>query len=260
MAPPRGWQDLLTPRPSPSPSPSPMTGPRPVSTPASFQTRLGPIARDLSRTSAVDGLPTPEGYWGEEAASGARAWLPGTPPLRLPFTLPFPGPNCRRAARHSNGGGAGLQAGARRERARRTRSRPHCQPPDCTSAPHSPAPPPRGSPWVPRGPAALTRIYRQERRHLGGGLRELSSRGEDPGPEGLPASTPEHKGVPRASENAMRGSSGCAQVSLPCSGLGPSSLIATITVKTGRGQPIRRLAVQCIMGRVVLFRVSRAVD
>lgn len=144
------------------PHPQPQPHDRPTAcfhTPASFQTPLRPTARDLSRTSAIDGLPTPEGYWGDEAASGARAWLPGTPPLRLPFTLPFPGPDCRRAARHSNGGSVGLQAGARRERAPRTRSRPHCQPPDCTSAPHSPSPPLRGSPWVPVGPSRPRRAY-----------------------------------------------------------------------------------------------------
>lgn len=201
------------------------------------------------------GLPTPEGYSREEEASGPRAWLPGTPPLRLPFKRPSPGQSGSRAARHSNGGGAGLQAGTRRKQALRTNSRPHSERPDCTSAPHKPAPPlPRGSPWVPLGPAALTRIYRQQRRHLGGGLRESSCRREDPGPESLPASTPEHKGAPRASENTVRGSSRCTQGSPPCSGLGPSILIATITVKIRRGRPVGRLIVQCIMGRVVYFQ------
>lgn len=234
-------------------TPCPKTGPRPASRPASFQPRLDLSARDLSRTLVKVSLPTPEGYLWDGAASGPRAWPPGTPPLRLPFKHSSPGQSCSRAARHSNRGGAGLQAGKRRKQALRTNSRPHSERPDCTSAPGKPAPPPRGFPWVPHGPAALTRIYRQQRRHLGGGLRELSCPREDPGPVSLPVSTPEHKGAPRASENPMRSSSRCTQVSPSCSDLGPSILTGTLTVKIRRGQPVRRLIVQCIMGLVVYF-------
>lgn len=138
------------------PHPLPQDWPTTASRPASFQPRLGLSARDLSRTLVKVSLPTPEGYLWDGAASGPRAWPPGTPPLRLPFKHSSPGQSSSRVARHSNRGGAGLQAGKRRKQALRTNSRPHSERPDCTSAPRKPAPPP---PWVPVGPSRPGRAY-----------------------------------------------------------------------------------------------------
>lgn len=111
---------LLASPPHPSPQDQPTARLETNFIPAS----AGPPARDSSRTLAIVGLPTSEGYSGEETGSGSRAWLPETPPPRLRFKHRFPRQSRSRAARHSNRGSAGLRAGTRREQALRTNSRP----------------------------------------------------------------------------------------------------------------------------------------
>lgn len=182
---------------------------------ASFHPGLGLRARDCSRTPAKAGLHTHEGH----EAGGSRLGA-ARPALRLHFQHPSPpGQSGSRAARHSNWEARGCRP-ERGERRRRAQTRARTP----KSLPARALPPgrPRPAPWVPAGPprpCALTRIYRQQRRHLGGGLPEPSCRREDPGPEGLPAATPEQKGAPSPPENRVRGSSRCAQNS----GLGSDS-------------------------------------
>lgn len=145
-------------------NPHPGTGPQPAVRQASLGSASVPYPGEIG---AADTRGTRHGR--------KRARGPAAPPPRPTPIFQGRAAAAPRAIQTGEARGCGPERGESRRRAQ-TRART----PESLPARALPRDQPRPAPWVPHGPAALTRIYRQQRRHLGGGLPEPSCRGEDP--------------------------------------------------------------------------------
>lgn len=108
----------------------------------------------------------------------------------------------------------------------------------------APAPGPPRCPTPLFCSAALTRIYRQQRRHLAGALRSPPAARRTRERARPPAATPEQKASTRPRPNRALGRPGPSEHSKLCSGSQSSVSTRTIPIQIRQEQPVRRREVR----------------